>query len=42
MKLCSDLPDTLKLKEEALATEVDGLRRSREKVLRTPSVEWIT
>jgi hypothetical protein len=27
---------------ESLSTEVDGLRRSREKVFRTPPVEWIT
>ncbi len=34
----SDLPDTLKLRE---ADEVDGLRRSREKVFQAPPVEWI-
>ena len=27
---------------ETLTAEVDGLRRSREKVFRTPPVEWTT
>jgi len=30
------------LRVESLTADVDGLRRSREKVFRTPPVEWIT